>query len=242
MNDTAVKIANCNLKALRRNPYPGRGIVAGLNKAGTHLIQLYWIMGRSENSRNRLFVQGQEHGHLGTEPIDPAKVTDASLVMYNAMRERGLHYIVSNGRQTDTVAAMQPPIALDVALKKWLYEPDAPNYTPRITAMTMLRGGVARINMAILRHSALGMCDRAFYELQPVAGYGHCITTYEGDGDPLPSFTGDPRLVPLSGKVVDILQTYWDALDRNNRIAIAMKTIDTRDGASNIHIINGCHS
>lgn len=239
MTNQVAKLAEVNFSALSRNPYPGRGIVAGLNETGEYLVQVYWIMGRSENSRNRIFKADAETGRLYTEAADAAKMKDPSLVIYNAMRERGPHFIVSNGDQTDTVAESRAPLYLNVALQGRKYEPDAPNFTQRITATSSLSKGRPHIQMSILRRSAFGdQCDHLFYEYIPHPGFGHCITTYAGDGDPLPELRGDPLLMPLAGGLKEVSESYWQALNEANRVSLAVKFIEIGNGRSDIHIIN----
>jgi hypothetical protein len=233
------RLAQANLDALRSNPYPGRGIVVGLDQSGKYLVQVYWIMGRSENSRNRIFEADNETGRLYTEAADATKMKDPSLVIYNAMRERGPHFIVSNGDQTDTVAESPAPLLLNVALRGRKYEPDAPNFTQRISATSSLSKGRPYIQMVILRKSLFGeQCDRFLYEYTPHPGFGHCITTYAGDGDPLPAFCGDPLLMPLAAGLKEVAEAYWQALDEANRVSLAVKFIEIGNGRSDIHIIN----
>ena len=237
--------AETNLFALSRNPYPGRGIITGLDETGEDLVQVYWIMGRSENSRNRVF--GCDADRLFTEAADPAKVKDASLIIYNAMREvtSGPFRIavVSNGNQTDgVVSAYADREGLHNRMRHYAYEPDAPNFTPRITASTYWAWmGASRsiIRMSILRKSPWSnACDRhthAFGGIDP--GFGYCFHTYSGDGDPLPAFRGEPYLLPLVGDCSKIMDTYWETLNPQNRVSIAVKFIP-RSGKSHIAVTN----
>jgi hypothetical protein len=235
MTDRNEELAQANFAWLQNNAYPGRGIVAGLDETGRYLVQIYWIMGRSPNSRNRVF-KSDETGRLYTEAADPAHMTDPSLVIYNAMKENGPQFIVSNGDQTDTVAHFQGPSNLSASLASRIYEPDAPNFTQRITAISFLQPAV---QMSILRKSVFGDgCDRLLFEYIPYPGFGHCITTYAGDGNPLPPFLGDPLIMPLQGTLKDVTQTYWDALNTNNRVSIAVKFVSMETGTSEIHIKN----
>jgi hypothetical protein len=234
--------ARAHFLELGRNPYPGRGIVAGLDGTGEYLIHVYWIMGRSENSRNRVFKQDEDTGRLYTEAADPSKVRDPSLIIYNAMRDRAPYYIVSNGNQTDTVFnnLVHGPFSLDLTLTGRTYEPDEPNFTQRITAVSKIHlGGTSLLTMSILRKSDFAMgCDRMTYDLNPSRGYGFCITTYSGDGDPLPAFRGDPLPMPLPGGPEDILKMYWGALNEENRVSLAVKWIEIGNGRSDIYIVN----
>jgi IMP cyclohydrolase len=216
--------AKNNLLALKQNLYPGRGIIIGMDETGLYLVQVYWIMGRSENSRNRVFVI-EENGVLKTAPFDPAKVKDPSLIIYTAMVETFTHYAVSNGHQTlDALSAK----GLGFSLEEWEYEPDKPNYTPRISALLEPKIFAPQIaELSILKKSPFSKaCDRYLYKLDiSKPGLGYCITTYNGDGDPLPSFTGDPYLLPLAGGIEDIAQTLWDSLNKDNKVSLAVKFI-----------------
>lgn len=220
--------AGKNLLALSQNSYPGRGMVIGMDEIG-HVIQVYWIMGRSENSRNRKF--SVEGGRVFTQPIDPAKVKDPSLIIYNAMRDSHGHFVVSNGVQTDDVVlGVSVGNNFARALRRWPYEPDAPNFTPRITGIYSLAvdHGDPPFYLSIIRKAAgqEDSCDRTTYEYEKFEkGFGRCITTYVGDGDPLPSFKGDPRLMPLTGDIDTIKGIYWEALDSDNKVALAVKRI-----------------
>lgn len=234
-------LAQANFLALSQNPYPGRGIVVGLDETAQYMIQVYWIMGRSENSRNRVF-KADSAGRLYTEAADPSKVKAPSLIIYNAMLEKGPYYVVSNGDQTDTVidGFDHEPFSLELALGGRHYEPDAPNFTQRITAVSQLaEGGGQILAMSILRKSRFGdRCNRITYELDSGSGFGFCITTYSGDGDPLPPFCGDPLVMPLVGGMEKIAQAYWDALNEANRVSLAVKWVDVENGHSRIYVIN----
>ena len=193
-----MQTAQKNLESLRANPYPGRGICVGLDQSGHWVYQVYWIMGRSANSRNRIFVTNG--GELRTAAADPSRMKDPSLVIYNAMRELPMLYIATNGDQTDTIYN-EVSIGHGTfceALMTRMYEPDAPNFTPRISVITDLRGGVAS-EISIIRKSPWSdAADHFFFRYRALPkGAGYTITTYKGDGDPLPSFDGEPYLLPL---------------------------------------------
>jgi len=231
--------AEGNLRALRDNPYPGRGIIVGMDESGGALVQVYWIMGRSANSRNRVFES--EGGHVWTAAADASKVKDPSLIIYNAMRELKGLYVVTNGDQTDTIVqAALAGASMSQALNTRRYEPDAPNFTPRISAVCSLRDGVPVSELSILKKSALGAgCDRQTFRIEQFAkGYGHCITTYAGDGDPLPSFRGEPYILPLTGDIGGVARSIWAVLNPANRVSLAVKFIDLGNGASRLHIVN----
>jgi hypothetical protein len=204
------------------------------------MVQIYWIMGRSENSRNRIFLQEEAVGRLYTAPADPSKVKDPSLIIYNAMRENPPHYVVSNGDQTDAVIEkLKFPPYLEQALVDYRYEPDEPNFTQRITAISSLSKVGPYAQMSVLRRSRFDdHCDTSTYLLNLKGGFGFCITTYAGDGDPLPPFRGDPLLMPIEGNMERIARQYWAVLNEENRVALAVKWIERGNGRSDIHIIN----
>jgi hypothetical protein len=224
---------------LAANRYPGRGIVMGRAEAGAGWLQVYWIMGRSENSRNRVFVA--EGGALRTEAADPQRLRDPSLILYEAMLELPGAYVVSNGDQTRTVLdVMEAGGRFEDALEMREREPDAPNFTPRISGLIDLRLGEPGFALSILKANAAdpSLTDRAtFRPAAPPGGLGLGLTTYQGDGDPLPSFRGEPLWLPLAGSPEQVADTYWAALDRENRVSLAVKTIG-RDGVSRIVIRN----
>ncbi len=202
---------------LTNNTYPGRGIVIGRNHEGSWIV-IYWIMGRSDNSRNRVFKY--KDYILSTEAANPTLVEDPTLIIYNAMRGIGHNIIVSNGSQTDIIYnKLMLGSSFLTSLENVKYEPDAPNYTPRISGY--LDKNIKSINLSIIKRNHTGDIDHHFYCYSNVAlGYGYCITTYTGDGDPLPSFQGEPIVVPLEGDITQITNTYWNKLDSNNRISI----------------------
>jgi hypothetical protein len=232
--------AKRNFEALAANPYPGRGIVIGLDAAGKALLQIYWIMGRSENSRNRVFVA--DGAGLRTAPANPSKVKDPSLIIYNAMLEEGGHHVVTNGDQTDTIAgALRYGATFAGALRTREYEPDKPNFTPRISGICSPEGeGAWSIALALLKRSPFGEgCDRQFFEIgQLKAGFGYGVTTYSGDGDPLPAFAGEPILLPLAGDADEVADAYWAALNAANRVSLAVKSIDVETGEASIVVRN----
>lgn len=248
------QIARENLMRLSQNLYPGRGIVVGLDETGECLVQVYWIMGRRENSRNRVFECDRETGRVYTEAADPSKVKDPSLIIYNAMRETRFptlgkmgHVVavVSNGAQTDAaVTGIESGKTLLESLRDYDYEPDDPIFTPRITASSVWQWkGVGSYHptaeIALLRKAANSrLSDRNLYTYVALqAGFGHCITTYQGDGEPPPAFEGEPCLVPLAGDAGQIAHAYLSALDGPNFVALAVKFIP-QHGRSEIVIVN----
>jgi hypothetical protein len=226
---------------IRQNRYPGRGLVIGRvsSQAGQAWVQVYWIMGRSAHSQNRRFVA--EGTTLRTEPVDPSLVRDPSLIIYEAMLELGYVYLVSNGDQTRTIyEALQVGGTFDGALATREREPDAPNYTPRISASLTVQPAAA-LALSILKANLANpeFSDRFTYRpALPPPGLGYGLTTYVGDGSPLPPFQGDPLLLPCAGGAQQILDTYWDALDAGNRVALAVKWIPIAGGASRIVVRN----
>lgn len=210
---------------LAANPYPGRGLVIGRLLSGAW-VQVYWIMGRSANSRNRRFVV--EGSSLRTEARDPAKVEDPTNIIYEAMLELPNRYIVSNGDQTRTIRdALDAGQRFDEALAMREREDDAPNYTPRIAGLLSLEGSAA-VELSILRANAANpsLTDRTYWRpAPPPPGLGYGITTYRTDGNPLPPYAGDPLWLPLAGTAEDTADQYWAALDADNRISLAVKQI-----------------
>jgi IMP cyclohydrolase len=231
-------LAQSNFELLRQNPYPGRGLVIGKSDSGEWLI-LYWIMGRSQQSRNRRFVA--DGNTLRTEPVDASLVKDPSLIIYEAMLDLPGVFIATNGDQTRTIYhALQVGGSFEGALATREREPDAPNFTPRISGMLDLTCQPGRIALNILKANPLDPAhtDRTTYRPSlPVSGYGFGLTTYSGDGNPLPSFSGDPLLLPLNGIPESVLETYWNALNPENRISLAVKAI-TPDGSARLIVKN----
>ena len=205
------------LEHISSNSYPGRGIVLGRNH-NSEWVAVYWIMGRSPNSRNRIFKY--KKNILSTEAADPSKVKDTSLIMYNAMRGIGHNVIVSNGSQTDMIYdKLMLGSGFLASLENETYEPDEPNYTPRISGF--IDKNRQRITLSIIKRNHTGDTDRCFYCYSNMpTGYGYCITTYKENGHPLLSFQGEPILLSLKGSAEEIANTYWNELDSNNRISL----------------------
>ncbi len=227
-----------NLRHLAANPYPGRGIVLGRSADGIHLLQLYWIMGRSANSRNRRFVA--EGARLRTEPLDAARMEDPSLVIYTAMDVHAGEYVVTNGDHTDTVLeALRGGQDHRDALRRRSHEPDAPHYTPRIAGGLRAREGDAWLAIVKADPGDPVRSLRHFYEIEALPpGWGWCLTTYAGDGDPLPPFRGDPVALPLAGDLDSLTAAFWELLDGENRVALALKAIDAGTGKESLRIVN----
>ena len=219
------------LEHISSNSYPGRGIVLGRNHDSEWVV-IYWIMGRSDNSRNRVFKY--KNNILSTEAADPSKVKDPSLIIYNAMRGIGHNVIVSNGSQTDMIYdKLMLGSGFLASLEDETFEPDAPNYTPRISGY--VNKNEQCITLSIIKRNFTGDTDHCYYRYSKLpAGVGYCITTYMGDGDPLPSFHGDPILFPfVKGNAKEIANTYWNELDADNRVSLMARV------NNNIEIING---
>jgi hypothetical protein len=225
---------------IERNSYPGRGLVLGRSSDGDAWLQVYWIMGRSPNSRNRVFEA--EGTTLRTAPHDPATLREPSLVIYEAMLELPGVHIVSNGDQTCTIRdEIASGGSFESALQKREREPDAPNYTPRISGLIDLREGEAAFALSILKANPADpqLTDRtSFRPAPPPPGLGLCLTTYQGDGDPLPAFQGEPLWLPLEGDPDELADRYWGGLDADNRVALAVKRIPARGGAAEIFLRN----
>jgi len=241
------KLAQINLEALKNNHYPGRIIILGMDESKTNLIQVYAIMGRGTDSRNRILVCDDD-GRLETKAADPAKMKDPRLIIYKAMDSIGDAFVVSNGHQTTPALihrrdAGNSSLTGLMGLDEWQYEPDKPNYTPRITGL-ILNGPAPCAEILILKKSPFGLdCQKQLYHYQTFQpGYGYCVSTYEGDGDPLPSFEGEPYLLPLSGTPNEIATEIWGALNKDNRVSLAVKAIDIETGKSTVIIANKYHA
>ncbi|MEI7620504.1 MAG: IMP cyclohydrolase [Candidatus Falkowbacteria bacterium] len=236
--------AERNFLTLAINRYPGRGLVLGMDETGKYLIQAYWIMGRSENSRNRIFVceDGRE---LKTKAADPDKVEDPSLIIYTAMNDDSCNFVVSNGHQTNPVLSYCDSffgVGSLIEDNDWeyKYEPDAPNYTPRITGAITIDAEKPFAEILILKKSPFSMaCEKQLFRYNDFhPGIGHCVTTYAGDGDPLPSFEGEPYLLPLNGSITNIAKELWATLDEENKVSLAVKFINIENGETSVEIIN----
>jgi IMP cyclohydrolase len=234
------EIKEKNVLCLKKNSYPGRGIVLGLTPSGENYVQIYWIMGRSENSRNRIFVLDQ--GEVRTEPFDPAKVEDPSLIIYSPVKSYQNFHVVSNGDQTETILeALKKGHSFETALEKRTFEPDAPHYTPRIAGLIDLDNSRYAYKLAIIKSidHQKNQGVWCFFSYRPaIPGTGHLITTYQKDGHPLPPFTGDPRPVPLFNSLEKIARYYWESLNEDNKISLLVKFINLKHKTTQIKIIN----
>ena len=225
---------------LAGNSYPGRGIVIGKSKDGKHAVTAYFIMGRSENSRNRVFVEDGEG--IRTQAFDPSKLSDPSLIIYAPVRVLGNKTIVTNGDQTDTIyELMDKQQTFEQALRTREFEPDAPNYTPRISGIMHIEKGTYNYAMSILKsnNGNPDACNRYTFAYQnPVAGEAHFIHTYMGDGNPLPSFEGEPKWVELDGDIDTFTKEVWENLNEENKVSLFVRYIDIATGEYETRIVN----
>ena len=232
-------IINDITNLLKENPYPGRGIIIGLSEDGGHAVMLYFIMGRSQNSRNRIFVKTNDG--IKTQAFDPSKITDPSLIIYNPVRVLGVQTIVTNGDQTDTIYdCLSNGRSFRDALLTREYEPDAPNYTPRISGLIESDGSYS-LSMLKTADGSPSSCLRCFFEYSTaIRGLGHFISTYKTDGDPLPSFEGEPIPIKinLANGLDHFAQTVWDSMDSENKVSLYAREIDITSGLAKEIIIN----
>ena len=225
---------------LKNNSYPGRGIVIGKSADGKTAVTAYFIMGRSSNSRNRVFVEDGEG--IRTQTYDPSKLTDPSLIIYAPVRVLDNKTIVTNGDQTDTVYdLMKKGQTFEQSLRTREFEPDGPNYTPRISGIIELKEGGFDYSMSILKsnNGNPDSCNRYTFSYEnPVAGEGHFIHTYMQDGNPLPSFEGEPKLIGIPDDMDKFADTLWTSLNEDNKVSLFVRYIDLENGKVNSKIIN----
>ena len=225
---------------LKNNSYPGRGIVIGKTQDGTKAVTAYFIMGRSENSRNRVFVEEGEG--IRTQAFDPSKLSDPSLIIYAPVRVLGNKTIVTNGDQTDTIyELMDKQQTFEQALRTREFEPDGPNYTPRISGVMHIEDGKYNYAMSILKsnNGDPSSCNRyTFAYSDPAAGEGHFIHTYMQDGDPLPSFEGEPKLVEIPDDMESFANMLWESLNEDNKVSLFVRYIEIETGKYETKIIN----
>ncbi|MBP0972836.1 MAG: IMP cyclohydrolase [Oscillospiraceae bacterium] len=225
---------------LKSNSYPGRGIVIGRSADGKSAVTAYFIMGRSVNSRNRVFTETEDG--IRTEAADPSKLSDPHLIIYAPVRVLGNKTIVTNGDQTDTIyELMDKQQTFEQSLRTREYEDDAPNYTPRISGIMHVGDGKYNYAMSILK-SADGdpsCVERFTYAYScPIAGVGHFIHTYMGDGSPLPSFEGEPKKVAIPDDMDEFAEGLWNALNEDNKVSLFVRYIDIATGEAKSKIIN----
>lgn len=227
-------------KELSSTSYPGRGIIIGKTKDGSKAAIAYFIMGRSENSRNRVFVTEGEG--IRTEAFDPGKLEDPSLIIYAPVRVLGNKTIVTNGDQTDTVyELMEQGLTFEQSLKTRCFEPDAPNYTPRISGLLEFENKGFAYSMSILKsnNGNPDQCNRYTFSYDnPVAGEGHFIHTYMGDGNPLPSYEGEPTLVDIPDDMDEFADIVWNNLNDENKVSLFVRYVNLEDNTYRTKIIN----
>lgn len=227
-------------KELQENAYPGRGIIIGKTPDGKKAVTAYFIMGRSENSRNRVFVEEGEG--IRTEAYDPSKLTDPSLIIYAPVRVLGNKTIVTNGDQTDTIyEGLDEKLTFEQSLRSREFEPDGPNYTPRISGIMHVENGTYHYAMSILKsnNGNPAACNRYTFAYEnPVAGEGHFIHTYKCDGNPLPSFEGEPKLVNMMDDMDAYTELLWNSLNEDNKVSLFVRYIDIATGAYETRIVN----
>ena len=212
---------------LKSNSYPGRGIIIGKSPDGKKAVTAYFIMGRSENSRNRVFVEDGEG--IRTQAFDPSKLTDPSLIIYAPVRVLGNKTIVTNGDQTDTIyEGMDKQLTFEQSLRSREFEPDGPNYTPRISGVMHIENGNFNYAMSILKsnNGNPDSCNRYTFAYEnPVAGEAHFIHTYMHDGNPLPSFEGEPKLVEAMDNMDEFADLLWTSLNEENKVSLFVRYI-----------------
>ena len=225
---------------IRDNSYVGRGIVIGKSADGKKAVTAYFIMGRSRNSRNRVFVE--RDGALFTEPFDPSLVEDPSLIIYAAERNYENNLIVTNGDQTDTIyEGLKAGKCFKKSLESRAFEPDAPNFTPRISGILTFENGDFTYEMSILKSADPEgtACNRYTFSYTALPGLGHFIHTYVGDGSPLPTFQGEPERVAIGDDIDAFTNSLWDALNHDNRISLYVRYTDLASGKEEKRLING---
>ncbi|MBR0513539.1 MAG: IMP cyclohydrolase [Clostridia bacterium] len=224
---------------LENNTYPGRGIVIGLTPDGTKAMTAYFIMGRSENSRNRIFTE--KNGEVFTEPFDTSKVQDPSLIIYAAIRSFENNLIVTNGNQTDTIYdGLKEGKCFKKALESREFEPDGPNFTPRISGMLTFGEGDFTYQMSILKSADAegSACNRFTYTYAPKAGLGHFIHTYVCDGNPIPTFQGEPERIAVCDDIDEMTNRIWKALNEQNKISLYVRYVDLKTGKTENRLVN----
>ena len=221
---------------LRGNAYPGRGIVIGKSQDGGCAVVAYFIMGRSENSRNRIFAE--EPDGIRTEAADPAKMEDPSLIIYHPVRQMGRGLIVTNGDQTDTIRDfLEKGLPFEQALRTREFEPDGPNWTPRISGL-LSPDGSYKLSILKAADEAGTACLRQTFEYPGQAGLGHFLHTYQCDGSPIPSFEGEPTPVTIEGDIDAFTSSLWESLNQDNKVSLFVRYIDLASGQAQTRIVN----
>ena len=221
---------------LRGNAYPGRGIVIGKSQDGGCAVVAYFIMGRSVNSRNRIFAE--EPDGIRTEAADPAKMEDPSLIIYHPVRQIGRGLIVTNGDQTDTIRDfLEKGLPFEQALRTREFEPDGPNWTPRISGL-LSPDGSYKLSILKAADEAGTACLRQTFEYPGQAGLGHFLHTYQCDGSPIPSFEGEPTPVTIEGDIDAFTSGLWESLNQDNKVSLFVRYIDLATGQAQTRIVN----
>ncbi len=227
-------------KLLSENSYPGRGIIIGRSKCSKFAVTAYFIMGRSENSRNRIFAKTSDG--IKTEAFDPSKLTDPSLIIYSPVRVLGNKTIVTNGDQTDTIyELMNKQFTFEQALRTREFEPDAPNYTPRISGIINHDSDSFNYALSILKSNDGNpdSCLRySFAYNTPIAGEGHFIHTYKCDGNPIPSFEGEPEKIEIDGDIDTFTNLLWNNLNEDNKVSLFVRYINLETKECTDRIVN----
>ena len=225
---------------LKNNSYPGRGIIIGKSQDGKKAVTAYFIMGRSSNSRNRIFVEDGEG--IRTQAFDESKLEDPSLIIYAPVRVLGNKTIVTNGDQTDTIYdGMDKQLTFEQSLRSREFEPDGPNYTPRISGILHVESGEFNFAMSILKsnNGDPSSCNRYTYAYtNPKNGEGRFIHTYMNDGNPLPSFEGEPKVISIDGDIDEVTNLLWDSLNEDNKVSLFVRFIDIETGKYETRIVN----
>ena len=227
-------------ETLKQNEYPGRGIVLGKSEDGSAAVAAYFIMGRSENSRNRIFVSDGEG--IRTEAFDASKMEDPSLIIYAPVRVLGQNTIVTNGDQTDTLYdGLAKGLTFEQALRSRTFEPDEPNYTPRISGLLHVENGFCDYALSILKSdngNPESACRFTFAYDNPQDGVGRFIHTYRGNGNPLPSFEGEPVSVVIRGDIDVFTNRIWESLNEDNKVSLFTRFIKIETGECETRIVN----
>ncbi len=228
------------INELCTNKYPGRGIIIGQTPDGENAVIAYFIMGRSVNSRNRIFVEDGQG--IKTKAYDESKMVDPSLIIYSPVRVLGKQTVVTNGDQTDTIYdRLLGEGTFEEALRTREYEPDEPNFTPRISGIVDLNDGFS-YKLSILKYNH-GNCQRNFFEYEKgVSGIGHLIHTYKTDGNPIPTYCGEPREIELNNNFEEFTSDLWNSLDKENRVSLFVRYINLKTNETKTKIINGAQA
>jgi len=224
---------------LADNTYPGRGIIIGKTPDAAKAMTAYFIMGRSDNSRNRIFTE--KNGEVFTEPFDASRVQDPSLIIYAAIRQFENNLIVTNGNQTDTIYdGLKEGKCFTKALESREFEPDGPNFTPRISGMLTFGEGDFTYRMSILKSADAegSACNRFTWKYAPLNGLGHFLHTYVCDGNPIPTFQGEPERIEVCDDIDEETERLWKALNEQNKISLYVRYIDLKTGAVENRLVN----